>query len=165
MQTIVTPRALRTDEMAGIVADYRHAAVCAKRAGFDGVEIHAANGYLIDQFLRTGSNTRTDTYGGPVENRVRLLVEVAEAVIYGMGRRPGGRAVRADQLPPTTSSDADPQTTFGAAVGADGPAGTGLHPHHRPDRRRGRATAFPGFDFAKPLRRAFRGLYMRQQRA
>jgi N-ethylmaleimide reductase len=72
MQPYVTPRALRTEEMAGIVAQYAAAAQCAKTAGFDGVEIHNANGYLLDQFLRDGTNRRTDDYGGSVANRARL---------------------------------------------------------------------------------------------
>lgn len=79
------PRALETDEIARIVEDYRRAARNAKVAGFDGVEIHAANGYLIDAFLRSTSNHRDDTYGGPVENRIRFAVEVAEAVASEMG--------------------------------------------------------------------------------
>ncbi len=77
MQDFVTPRALETDEIPGIVEQYRHAATCAVDAGFDGVEIHAANGYLIDQFLRDRTNHRTDAYGGPIENRIRFLAEVA----------------------------------------------------------------------------------------
>ena len=79
------PRALRLDEMPGLVADYRHAARCAMRAGFDGVELHAANGYLLDQFLRSSSNHRTDAYGGAVENRARLLIEVMQAVAQEIG--------------------------------------------------------------------------------
>ncbi len=77
----VTPRALETDEIPGIVADYRRAAENARQAGFDGVEIHAANGYLIDQFLHDGSNKRSDRYGGPIENRARFLLEVVDAVL------------------------------------------------------------------------------------
>lgn len=79
------PRALETAEIAGIVADYAQAAQHARDAGFDGVEIHAANGYLLDSFLRTSSNHRTDQYGGPVENRIRLAIEVAGTVadIFG----------------------------------------------------------------------------------
>ena len=73
-------RALWLEEIPGIVRDYRMAAANAKSAGFDGVEIHAANGYLIDQFLQDGSNKRTDSYGGSVANRARLLMEVVEAV-------------------------------------------------------------------------------------
>ncbi|MDP9195775.1 MAG: alkene reductase [Pseudomonadota bacterium] len=77
---MVTPRALETEETPGVVEQYRHAAAMAHRAGFDGVEIHGANGYLIDQFLRTASNHRTDAYGGSVTNRIRFALEVAEVV-------------------------------------------------------------------------------------
>lgn len=80
-QPYETPRALRTDEIPGVLADYRRAAQRAKEAGFDGVEIHAANGYLLDQFLQSKTNQRTDQYGGSVENRFRFLREVLEAVI------------------------------------------------------------------------------------
>lgn len=76
-----TPRALETDEVRGVVEDYRRAAERAKAAGFDGVEIHAANGYLIDQFLQSKTNRRTDRYGGSVENRYRLLGEILAAVL------------------------------------------------------------------------------------
>ncbi|WP_445171397.1 alkene reductase [Microcoleus sp.] len=76
-----TPRALETDEISLVVEDYRQAAERAKMAGFDGVEIHAANGYLIDTFLQTKTNHRTDSYGGPVENRYRFLKEIVEAII------------------------------------------------------------------------------------
>lgn len=79
------PRALATEELAGIVADYRQAAANAMAAGADGVEIHAANGYLLDQFLRTTSNVRTDRYGGSRENRLRLLLEVVDAVAEEIG--------------------------------------------------------------------------------
>ncbi|WP_182866619.1 alkene reductase [Rhodopirellula sp. JC639] len=75
-----TPRALGTEEIPGIVSDYRQAAERAKRAGFDGVEIHSANGYLLDQFLQSKTNHRTDAYGGSIENRYRLLEEVVQAV-------------------------------------------------------------------------------------
>ena len=75
-----TPRALELNELPRVVEEYRHAASCAKEAGFDGVEIHSANGYLLDQFLQSTSNTRTDAYGGAVENRFRLLREVIAAV-------------------------------------------------------------------------------------
>ena len=74
------PRALETSEISGVVAQYKHGAEIAKKAGFDGVEIHAANGYLIDQFLQSVTNKRTDIYGGSFENRYRLLQEVVEAV-------------------------------------------------------------------------------------
>ncbi|MCC9600751.1 alkene reductase [Stieleria sp. JC731] len=83
-----TPRALETDEIPGIVEDYRNAAARAKEAGFDGVEIHSANGYLLDQFLQSKSNHRTDRYGGSVENRYRFLGEVVDAVtsVWGADR-------------------------------------------------------------------------------
>ena len=83
-----TPRALAIEELPGIVEDYRRAAENAKAAGADGVEIHGANGYLLDQFLEDGSNHRTDAYGGSIENRARLLLEVVDAAIsvYGAGR-------------------------------------------------------------------------------
>src|ERR1043165_4921068 len=77
----VVPRALRDDEIPGIIAGFRAAAVNAKAAGFDGVEVHGANGYLLDEFLRDGSNHRSGPYGGPLANRARLLLEVTDAVI------------------------------------------------------------------------------------
>jgi N-ethylmaleimide reductase len=80
-QSYETPRALRTDEIPGVVADYKRAAQRAKDAGFDGIEIHAANGYLINQFLESKTNQRTDQYGGSVENRFRFLREVLEAAL------------------------------------------------------------------------------------
>ncbi len=86
------PRALGTEEIARVVEDYRKAARNAKAAGFDAVEIHAANGYLIDQFLRETSNKRTDAYGGSQENRVRFLDEVVGAVVAEMG--PGRTGIR-----------------------------------------------------------------------
>lgn len=78
--TYETPRALETEEIAGIVEDFRKSAELAKQAGFDGVEVHAGNGYLIDQFLQSVTNKRTDKYGGSIENRARLLLEVVEAL-------------------------------------------------------------------------------------
>lgn len=83
-----TPRALETEEISGIVQQYRVAAVNAQRAGFDGVEVHGANGYLLDQFLQDGSNKRSDQYGGSVENRARMLLEVVKEAIsvWGAGR-------------------------------------------------------------------------------
>ncbi|MGP4689291.1 oxidoreductase [Agrobacterium pusense] len=84
----MTPRELMLAEIPGVVAQFRHAAALAKRAGFDGVEIHGANGYLIDQFLRDGSNRRGDAYGGSVGNRMRLLNEILDAVseVWPVGR-------------------------------------------------------------------------------
>lgn len=84
----VTPRALTTEEVKGIVEQFRHGARNAQAAGFDGVELHGANGYLLDQFLQDGTNQRTDEYGGSLENRARLMLECADAAIsiFGRGR-------------------------------------------------------------------------------
>lgn len=84
-RSYVTPRALATDEIAGIVAAYATGAANAKRAGFDGVEIHGANGYLLDQFLQDQTNHRTDQYGGSIANRARLMLEVVDAAIAVWG--------------------------------------------------------------------------------
>ena len=83
---ILVPRALETDEIPGIIADYKLGAEHSNAAGFDGVEVHGANGYLLDQFLQDGSNVRTDRYGGSIENRARLLLEVVDAVIEVWGK-------------------------------------------------------------------------------
>lgn len=108
----VVPRALETNEIPGIVEDYRRAAANAKRAGFDGVEIHAANGYLIDQFLHDGSNKRTDRYGGSIENRARFLLETVDAVLSVW---PAGRVGVHLNLMSNTHSmqDSDPAALFG----------------------------------------------------
>ncbi|THF63033.1 alkene reductase [Pseudothauera nasutitermitis] len=106
-----TPRALEIGEIPGIVEDYRRAARAAREAGFDGIEVHAANGYLIDQFLRSGSNRRTDAYGGSIENRARLLVEVLEAVTAEIGA--GRVGIRISPVTPANdAADADPQPLF-----------------------------------------------------
>src|SRR5262249_7217118 len=80
IRPFVTPRALGRDEIPGVVAEFTRGAQNAERAGFDGVEIHGANGYLLDQFLQDTTNRRTDDYGGSVENRARLILEVTDAV-------------------------------------------------------------------------------------
>lgn len=110
------PRALREDEMTRIVADYVHATKMAMKAGFDGVEVHAANGYLLDQFLKTGSNTRSDAYGGSVENRARLLLEVMDGVTEAWDASHVG--IRLSPFSPANGiSDANPQETFEYVVG------------------------------------------------
>ncbi|WP_288253873.1 alkene reductase [uncultured Hydrogenophaga sp.] len=116
------PRALRADELPGIVEDYRRAALAAIEAGFDGVEIHAANGYLLDQFLKTGANQRTDAYGGSIENRARLLLEVVRAVIGAIGA--GRTGIRLSPVTPANDIvDADPQPLFEYVVRQLGPLG------------------------------------------
>jgi N-ethylmaleimide reductase len=105
-------RALKVEEIPGIVEEFRLAAIRAIAAGFDGVEIHGANGYLLDQFLQDGSNKRTDSYGGSIENRARLLLEVVSAVVSAVG--PDRVALR---LAPSgtwaSMSDSDPDALFG----------------------------------------------------
>ncbi len=156
-QPHVEPRALETDEIPGIVADYRHAAAQAKRAGFDGVEIHAANGYLIDQFLRDGTNKRTDRYGGSVGNRIRLLLEVAEAVtaVWG-GERTGLRL--SPVSPANDIAESDPVAVFGPAVAALNRFGL-AYLHLVEGATGGDRNIAPDFDFAA-LRRSFNGLTM-----
>lgn len=115
MQDFVTPRALETAELPGIVAQYRHAAAQAKAAGFDGIEVHAANGYLLDEFLRDGSNQRGDAYGGSVDNRARLLLEVVEAVCQVWSADRVG--VRLSPIQPFNDMrDSDPKGTFSRVV-------------------------------------------------
>lgn len=107
----VEPRALDASELPAIVQDYVHATKCAIEAGFDGVEIHAANGYLLDQFLRDGSNTRLDNYGGSIENRARLLMQVTQAVVDVIGADKVG--VRLSPVNPFNDMvDSNPQALF-----------------------------------------------------
>ena len=116
------PRALDASELPGIVQDYRRAAANAIAAGFDGVEVHAANGYLIDQFLRSGSNQRSDAYGGSIDNRARFLNEVMQAVVAEIG---GGRTgIRLSPVTPANdASDNAPQPLFEHVVRQLAPLG------------------------------------------
>jgi N-ethylmaleimide reductase len=115
LKPFVAPRALETEEIAGIVEDYRQAAHNARDAGFDGVELHGANGYLIDQFLRDRSNRRTDRYGGTAQNRVRFLIEVVEAIVGEWGAERVG--VRLSPTNPFNDmADSNPASTFATAV-------------------------------------------------
>jgi len=153
-QPFVTPRALERDEIQDIVADYAHAADCALRAGFDGVEIHAANGYLIDQFLRDGSNQRSDDYGGPVKNRIRLLLEILDVVSAVWG--PDRIGVRLSPLQPFNDMrDSSPEATFSYIVEQLNRFTLGyLHIVEMGDESAG-----PAFDFAV-LRHLWRGVYL-----
>lgn len=157
MQEFVTPHALEATELSGIVAEFRTAAQNALEAGFDGVEIHAANGYLLDQFIRDGSNHRSDNYGGTPENRCRLLKEVTEAVsdVWGASRV----GVRLSPLNPFNDMhDSNPQHTFETAAKTLSPFGLaylhimetaiGQSKHPQQD-----------FDFHN-LRLAYNGTYM-----
>jgi len=116
----VTPRALETHEIPGIIEQYRQGAANALAAGFDGVEIHSANGYLLDEFLQDGSNKRTDKYGGSIENRARLLLEVVEAVVsvWG-GDRVGVRLSPASTF--MSMHDSNPEALFGYVAEALNP--------------------------------------------
>ncbi len=116
------PRALDASEIAGVVAAFRKGAENAKKAGFDGVEIHGANGYLLDQFLQDSSNHRTDRYGGSIENRARLLLEITDAcvAVWGAGRVGMHLAPRADSH---DMGDSDRAATFGYVATALGERG------------------------------------------
>lgn len=111
MKPFVEPRALETDELPGIIDQYRMAAVNAKEAGFDGVEVHAANGYLLDQFLRDGTNQRQDNYGGSIENRARLMLEVIDAVTQIWESSQVGVRISPDNTF-NDIKDSDPQALF-----------------------------------------------------
>ena len=113
---IVIPRALKTDEIPEIVENFAQAARNAKKAGFDGVEIHGANSYLLDQFLRDSSNLRDDEYGGSIKNRARFPLEVAEAVIAEIGASSVGYRINPLNIPPYGMIDSDPKRTFGFLV-------------------------------------------------
>ena len=149
------PRALDAGEIPAIVEDYRHAAHCAIAAGFDGVEVHGANGYLLDQFLRDGANRRTDAWGGPIANRARLLLEVMRVVAREIGGARTG--LRLSPVTPANDLvDSDPQPLFEYVVRHLGPMGLAyLHliegatggPRELPDRP---------FDY-DALRAAWRG--------
>lgn len=154
MKGFETPRALDRDEIPGVVAAYRLGAENAQKAGFDGVEIHGANGYLLDQFLQDKTNLRTDDYGGSVENRARLMLEVADAAIdvWGPGRVGMHLAPRADAH---DMGDSDRLATFS-------------HVARELGRRRIAflcAREHPGDDRIGPaLRKEFGGVYIANER-
>jgi N-ethylmaleimide reductase len=151
------PRALRTDEIPGVVAAYREAAVRAMDAGFDGVEVHGANGYLIDQFLRDSINDRTDRYGGSIANRVRLLVEVMQAVAGAIGGARTG--LRLSPVTPSNDAtpDSHPQALIEHAVAALAPLNLAFL--EVVEGQTGGARDYAPFDYAR-LRRQFAGAYI-----
>lgn len=156
-EPVSAPRALRTEEIAAVVASYRHAARCAIHAGFDGVEVHGANGYLIEQFLRDSINDRTDAYGGSIENRVRLLVEVMRAIVEQIG---GGRTgLRLSPVTPANDAgqDSDPQALYEHAVAQLAPLKLAFL--EVVEGATGGARDFAPFDYAA-LRRRFDGAWM-----
>jgi N-ethylmaleimide reductase len=152
------PRALETDEIAGVIEDYRHAARCAKAAGMDGVEVHSANNYLLEQFIRDSTNHRTDRYGGSIENRTRLTIEVTQAVaeIWGAGRV-GVRLSPLTRSPANAPFDSTPQETYGFLADRLGELGL-AYLHCVEGQTRG-ANAAQEFDF-QLLRRKFKGQYI-----
>jgi len=152
------PRALEADEIPAIVEDYRHAARCARDAGFDGVEVHCANCYLLEQFLRDSTNLRSDEYGGSVENRTRFPLEVVEAVagIWGAGRV-GVRLSPITRAVGDTPLDSDPEGTYGYFAGRLGRLGL-AYLHCIEGQTRG-VNAAGGFDF-KALHAAYGGHYI-----
>jgi N-ethylmaleimide reductase len=157
-ESCVTPHALDTAEIPGIIKEYRQAAQNALAAGFDGVEIHAANGYLIEQFLRDSTNKRTDAYGGSHENRTRFLLEVTAAVAEVCGGERTG--VRLSPLSPVNDigPDSDPEATYCYAVGQLN-AFRLAYIHVVEGVTQGPREVEGGFDLGL-LRRLFKGLYI-----
>lgn len=136
MRPYPTPRAMTAAEIAAVVEDYRRGAANAKRAGFDGVEVHGANGYLLDQFLQDKTNHRTDAYGGSLENRARLMLEVVDAAVsvWGADRVGLHLAPRGDSH---DMGDSDPRATFGHVAREAGKRGLAFlctREHAGPDR-------------------------------
>jgi N-ethylmaleimide reductase len=152
-QPIPTPRALDLAEIPGIVAQYAQGARNAIEAGFDGVEVHGANGYLIDQFLRDGTNKRSDAYGGSIENRSRFLLEVVDAVVTVAGAERTGLRI-SPQNGQNDIADSDPQRLFNHMASAL--AGKGLAFLHVIEGDTG-GTPVPPFDYAE-LKRRFGGI-------
>lgn len=153
---VPVPHALSREEIAGVVAEFRRAARNARRAGFDGVEIHGANGYLIDQFLRDGANHRSDEYGGSVENRARFALEIVDAVVAEIGA--GRVGIRLSPLTPFNDlTDSDPQAMFGYLVEELNKRGIAFI--HFIEGATGGPRDVPGFDYAW-ARKAFKGAYI-----
>ena len=154
-EEIPTPRALETSEIPGIVAQFAQGARNALAAGFDGVEVHGANGYLIDQFLRDGTNKRTDAYGGSIENRMRFLLEVVDAVSAAVGAERTGLRI-SPQNGQNDIADSNPQSLFNRVAAAL--SGKGLAYLHVIEGDTGGA-AVPPFDYLA-IKRAFGGPFM-----
>ncbi len=153
---ISEPRALELSEIPGIIDDFKRGAANALAAGFDGVEIHGANGYLLDQFAKDGANKRTDAYGGSLENRARLMLEVAKAVTAETGRERTG--IRISPVTPSNDiSDSNPQPLFEYIV--NGLDALKLVYIHVVEGATGGPRDIAPFDYAS-LRKRFRGAYI-----
>jgi N-ethylmaleimide reductase len=150
------PRALTVEDIGRVVRDYVAAAENAKQAAFDGIEIHAANGYLIDQFLKDGTNKRTDAYGGSVENRARFALEVTDAILRVWDRRCVGIRL-APVSPANDISDSDPAKIFFYLV--DKLSARGLSYIHVIEGATGGPRDIASFDYLA-LRKAFAGAYI-----
>jgi 2,4-dienoyl-CoA reductase-like NADH-dependent reductase (Old Yellow Enzyme family) len=150
LKPFVTPRALALEELPGIIEAYRRGAENAQAAGFDGVELHGANGYLLDQFLQSKSNVRADEYGGPVENRARLMLEAVDAAIsvWGADRVGLHLAPKGDGH---GMGDENPVATFGYVAREMGKRGLAFLCAR---------DAFNGAEFACGLKKAFGGVYI-----
>jgi N-ethylmaleimide reductase len=150
------PRALELDEIPAIINDFRHAATRAIEAGFDGVELHGAHGYLLDAFMRDGTNHRTDAYGGSIENRCRLTLEVVDAITKILP--PGRVGIRLSPVSPANDvSDSAPQAVFDYLVGQLDARKLGYI--HLVEGATGGPRDIAPFDFAA-LRKAFHGAYV-----
>ena len=153
---VPVPHALTTAEIKDVVQQFRQAAANAKRAGFDGVEIHGANGYLVDQFIRDGANQRTDEYGGSIENRCRFALEVVDACVAEIGA--GRVGIRLSPLTPFNDlADSNPQAVFGYLVEELNKRGIAFI--HFIEGATGGPRDLPGFDYAA-ARQAFKGTYI-----
>ena len=153
---VPVPHALTAAEVKDVVQQFRQAAANAMRAGFDGVEIHGANGYLVDQFIRDGANQRTDDYGGSIENRCRFALEVVDACVAEIGA--GRVGIRLSPLTPFNDlADSNPQAVFGYLIEALNQRGLAFI--HFIEGATGGPRDLPGFDYAA-ARQAFKGTYI-----
>ncbi|MFP2906510.1 alkene reductase [Pyxidicoccus sp. 3LFB2] len=155
---VVTPRALETGELPGVVEQFRRAAENAREAGFDGVELHGSNGYLLDQFLRDGSNQRTDAYGGSIENRARFPLEVARAAVGVWGAERVGYRLAPQSFPYAGVTDSTPAETF--TYMARELSRLGLGYLHVTEAVSGQGVPSPEQRISPLLRKAFQGAFI-----
>ncbi len=154
---VSAPRALKTEEIPGVIASFVHAARCAMEAGFDAVEVHGANGYLLDQFMRDSINDRNDAYGGSIENRARLVIEIMTAIAAAIGA--GRTGLRLSPVTPSNDAgqDSDAQALFEHVARELAPLKLAFL--HVVEGQTGGDRDIAPFDYAA-LRRAFGGAYI-----